>query len=70
MNPPLLSLQQPSLASKFRDAQLFLFEPYGPFSGINSESRLMTISEQKACLMPSELFLDLELPFQIFTSAG
>jgi hypothetical protein len=36
-------------------------EPYDPFSGMNPDSRLMTISEQKACIMLSELFLDLEL---------
>jgi hypothetical protein len=49
-------------ADRSLDSPIEGLEPYDPFSGMNPESRLMTISEQKACIMLSELFLDLELP--------
>ena len=35
---------------------------YDPFSGVNPESLVMTVSEQKACIMLSELFLDIDFP--------
>ena len=35
---------------------------YGPYSGVNPECLVMTVSEQKACTMFSELFLDFDFP--------